>query len=72
MEIPEGIVSVKIDLASGCPARAGQSNTGFEFFRVGHVPTCENIEILPDIFNDAGGAGPNAEDGNDEEAESLF
>ena len=43
---------------TGCPARAGQANATFEFFREGHVPTCETAEALHDIFNDASGIDP--------------
>ena len=71
MAMPEGIVSVLIDRETGCPARAGQRNTIFEFFREGHVPVCENIEAVPDIFNDAGGVDPTEEE-TEEEAEPLF
>ena len=70
MPMPEGIVSVRIDPATGCPARAGQRNTIFEYFREGHVPVCEDVEELPDLFNDVGGAEPEPEE--EEDAESLF
>ena len=55
MPMPDGIVSVLIDRETGCPARAGQSNVVFEVFREGHVPKCEALEALPDIFNDTTG-----------------
>jgi len=71
MAMPEGIISVLIDRETGCPARAGQRNTIFEFFREGHVPVCENVEAVPDIFNDAGGVDPSEEEAKDE-AEPLF
>jgi penicillin-binding protein 1A len=72
MPMPKGIVSALIDRASGCPARAGQRDVVFEVFREGNVPECEQIDALPDIFNettaiDAPGDEP-AEDG----AEPLF
>ena len=70
MPMPEGIVSVRIDPATGCPARAGQRNTIFEYFREGHVPVCEDVEELPDLFNGAGSTDPEPED--EEDAESLF
>ncbi|MCK5324941.1 MAG: hypothetical protein KAJ57_03000, partial [Woeseiaceae bacterium] len=38
-----------------CPARAGQSNVTFEMFREGHVPECQSLEELPDVFNDPTG-----------------
>ena len=71
---PEGILSVKIDRATGCPAlRAGQPNTMWEFFREGHVPVCEDFEEPVDIFNDAGGIDRVEEPGDDDdEPESLF
>jgi penicillin-binding protein 1A len=69
MPQPEGIVSVRIDRDSGCPARAGQPNATFEYFREGHVPTCETPEAIHDIFNDTSGVDP-VED--DAEEESLF
>jgi penicillin-binding protein 1A len=74
MPMPEGIVSVRISETSGCPARAGQSDVRFEVFREGHVPECETIEELPDIFNDTTGLDDQLEDeGEDEEQdESLF
>jgi penicillin-binding protein 1A len=69
MAQPEGIVSVRIDRATGCPARAGQPNATFEFFREGHVPTCDAAEAMQDIFNDTSGVDP-VED--DAEEEPLF
>ena len=56
--MPDGIVSRRIDRETGCPARAGQRNSSFEFFREGRVPECEDLEELPDIFNDAAGIDP--------------
>ncbi|NCF80044.1 MAG: peptidase, partial [Proteobacteria bacterium] len=74
MPMPEGIVSVRISETSGCPARAGQSDVRFEVFREGHVPECETIEELPDIFNDTTGLDDQLEgEGEEEEQdESLF
>ncbi len=80
MAMPEGIVSVLIDRSTGCPARAGQPNTMFEYFREGHVPKCDNVEDVPDIFNDASGIDPQLpEEAGEEvdpdaevEEESLF
>jgi penicillin-binding protein 1A len=74
MPMPEGIVMVKIDKETGCPARAGQLNTTFEVFREGNVPTCEYVDDLPDIFNNASGldAPPEADAENEEESEPLF
>ena len=74
LPMPEGIVSVLIDRETGCPARAGRGNVTFEMFREGHVPECELLEDLPDIFNDAAGIDqPEPEDGEEEqEPESIF
>ena len=78
MPMPEGIVSVRIDKDTGCPARAGQGNVTFEVFREGHVPECETVEELPDIFNDTSGlrdvapAGAEGEEGEEEQEEPLF
>ena len=78
MPMPEGIVSVRIDKDTGCPARAGQGNVTFEVFREGHVPECETVEELPDIFNDTSGmqdvapAGAEGQEGEEEQEEPLF
>lgn len=72
MPMPEGIVSALIDRETGCPARAGQRNTLFELFREGHIPVCDNVEEVPDIFNDAAGIDSRPEETTEEEAESLF
>jgi penicillin-binding protein 1A len=74
MPMPEGIVSVLIDRETGCPARAGQRNVVFEVFRDGHVPECEIVDEVPDIFNDASAIdAPVVEDGEEEqEPETLF
>jgi len=76
MPMPEGIVSVLIDKETGCPARAGQPNVIFEVFREGHVPECEAVEELPDIFNDTTGLGDqnagDADDAEEQKEESLF
>jgi penicillin-binding protein 1A len=69
MPIPEGIVSVLIDRATGCPARAGQPNTMFEYFREGHVPKCDNADDILDIFNDASGTDPQQPEDTGEEGE---
>ncbi len=55
MPMPEGIVTVKIDRTDGCPAHAGQRNVMFEVFREDHVPECEELHELPNIFNDTSG-----------------
>jgi len=53
MEIPEGIVSVRISRTTGCPASAGHpfEDVMFEHFREEYVPECELSDGLPDIFN---------------------
>lgn len=62
MEMPEGIVSVRISRTTGCPASAGHpvEDVMFEHFREEYVPECDASENLPDIFNVS------------EEDESLF
>jgi penicillin-binding protein 1A len=74
MPMPEGIVSVRIDRDTGCPARAGQANVTFEVFREGHVPDCERLEEITDPFNNAAGIDPEPDEeaDPDEEAEPLF
>ena len=74
MPMPEGIVSVRIDRETGCPARAGQANVIFEVFREGHVPDCEHLKDVTDPFNDAAGIDPVLEESEelDEESDSLF
>lgn len=74
MPMPEGIVSVKIDKQTGCPARAGQLDVMFEVFREGNVPDCERMQEVSDPFNNAAGLDPEAvEEAEDEEVpESLF
>jgi penicillin-binding protein 1A len=69
MPMPPGIVSVLIDKATGCPARAGQSNVTFEVFRQGHVPECETVEELPDIFNDTTGLEDDGSEGDGSEGD---
>lgn len=51
MPMPDGLVSVRIDRETGCPARAGQQNTTWEVFREGNVPECDLAEGLPDLFD---------------------
>jgi penicillin-binding protein 1A len=74
MPMPEGIVTVRIDSATGCPARAGQANARFEVFREGHVPDCERLEEIDDPFNNAAGLDPEPDEETDteEQDESLF
>ncbi|MGI9200641.1 MAG: penicillin-binding protein 1A [Woeseiaceae bacterium] len=72
MAMPEEMVMQRIDRATGCPARAGQPNATFEYFREGHVPDCEAPDATPDIFNDVTGVDPVEDDEDGEEDESLF
>lgn len=72
MPMPPGIVSVLIDKETGCPARAGQRNVTFEIFRQDHVPECETVEELPDIFNDTTGVGDGMDEEPGETEEPLF
>ena len=70
MPRPDGIVSVRIDPKTGCPAHAGQPHTIFEIFREGHVPECEDAPEVPDIFNDT--QGTDSSDDEEKQPESLF
>jgi len=70
MPMPRGIVSRKINRDTGCPASATDRNTMFELFREGHVPVCEEVQELPEIFNDQGSFGDDEEE--EEQPESLF
>jgi penicillin-binding protein 1A len=72
MPMPPGIVSVLIDKETGCPASAGQRNVIFEVFRQEHVPECESVEELPDIFNDTTGTGDDTGEESEEADEPLF
>ena len=70
MPMPAGIVTVRIDSDTGCPARAGQRNAIFEMFGEDNVPTCIAAVDLPDIFNDA--SDTDAADEEPESEDSLF
>ena len=75
MPMPEGIVSVRIDRETGCPARAGQGNAIFEVFREGNLPSCEYSDEPSDIFNDASGIDAPPEEAPEEapeDEEPLF
>jgi len=76
MPMPNGIVTVRIDRETGCPARAGQPGTIFEVFRDGHVPKCQAESDPSRIFNDTMGVDdvPVEDEATDEETEddSLF
>ncbi len=66
---PDGMVSVRIFKATGCPASAVDPSyeVMFEVFREGHVPVCEVAETVPDPFND-----PSALDDEQKEPEEIF
>ena len=53
MDMPEGIVTVRISKTTGCPAKAGHpiEDVMFEHFREEFVPECDVNEATPDIFN---------------------
>ncbi len=51
LPMPEGMVTTRINRKTGCPANAGDENTMFEYFRIGHVPECEYSDQHRDIFN---------------------
>jgi penicillin-binding protein 1A len=70
MPMPEGIVSVRINKETGCPARASQSNVIFEVFRENNVPSCEQFEDIIDPFNSA--AEIDSDVNKSSENESLF
>ncbi len=75
MDMPDGIVSRKINRETGCPADATDPNSMFEYFRENQLPECEAVQDLPDIFNDPTRydtpGRPEEEDAEDE-PESLF
>jgi len=71
MPMPEGIVSVKIDRETGCPARMGQTNVVFEVFEADNLPECEVLEDITDPFNDASSPDRSPED-EEKADESLF
>ena len=55
MDMPEGIVTVRISKRTGCPASASTpfEDVMFEHFREDEVPECEIDDVVPDIFNTA-------------------
>ena len=52
-DVPPGIVSVRISKSTGCPADSmtNPADVMFESFRIDHIPQCESVEELPDLFN---------------------
>ena len=59
MEMPEGIVTVRISKSTGCPAGANHpfEDVIFEQFREDHVPVCEESDTVENIFNSSGNDG---------------
>lgn len=55
MEMPGGIVTVRISKSTGCPASASHpfEDVMFEHFREEFVPECEGLDEQLDIFNTA-------------------
>jgi penicillin-binding protein 1A len=55
MDMPDGIVTVRISKTTGCPASAAHpfEDVMFEHFREGSVPECDAIDEQLDIFNTA-------------------
>ena len=53
MDMPEGIVTVRISKTTGCPASASTpfEDVMFEHFRENNVPECEVDDVVQDIFN---------------------
>jgi len=53
MDMPEGIVTVRISRTTGCPASAAHpfDDVMFEHYREDSVPECENVDTQQDIFN---------------------
>lgn len=53
MPMPDGIVTVRINKRTGCPARASDppEEVMFEIFEEGRVPECELQDDQVDIFN---------------------
>ncbi|MEM9687980.1 MAG: penicillin-binding protein 1A [Pseudomonadota bacterium] len=64
MPMPDGIVNLRIDRKTGCPARAGASNSTFEIFRTGTEPECEDLIDVPVLDIDGSSS--------DEDEEPLF
>jgi penicillin-binding protein 1A len=68
MPMPEGIVTVRINRKTGCPASASDPPEGvmFEVFEQDNVPQCENQENQVDIFNQGG------DDSDGERVDPIF
>jgi penicillin-binding protein 1A len=77
MDMPEGIVSRKINRETGCPADASDPNAMFEYFKENQLPECEAVQDLPDIFHDPARYDDAEQPANDDEEvedepETLF
>lgn len=72
MPMPNGIVTVRIAKSTGCPADSTTpfEDVMFEVFEEGHVPECEAVEAVPDIFN--ADEEPTPADAEKKEEELLF
>ena len=68
MPMPEGIVNVRINRETGCPATAADppEEVMFEIFEADNVPRCENQEDPVDIFNQSG------DDSGEERVDRIF
>jgi len=53
MDMPEGIVTVRISKTTGCPASASHpfDDVMFEHYREDSVPECDAVDTQQDIFN---------------------
>ncbi|MBT8080416.1 MAG: PBP1A family penicillin-binding protein [Gammaproteobacteria bacterium] len=75
MPMPQGIVTVKINTRTGCPATFNDppNETIFEHFRTGNVPECDVATEEPNIFNAANDFEDESEDsGEEEEEDPIF
>jgi hypothetical protein len=66
--MPEGVVTVRINKETGCPATASDPSTDvmFEIFEEGKVPQCETRDDQVDIFNQS------SDDSGDDRVEPIF
>lgn len=53
MEVPSGIVNVRISKSTGCAADSTTpySDVMWEWFKLEQIPQCESASVAPDIFN---------------------
>ena len=68
LPMPSGIVTVRINKRTGCPATASDppNEVMFEIFEEGKVPQCENQQDQVDIFNQSG------DDAGQESVDPIF